>query len=396
VPELDAAGRKLGHRIEIYEEQARIIRRIFIEYLKGGSLSGIAYTLNEEGIPSPRAGTRHKRQGWGSSTIRAMLYNEKYAGVWRFKEREWVKIPGTNRRVPRARDASDVMCTERPELRIIDADLWDEVQIRLKAIKRKYTKTSRERVIAGNKSNYLLSGILVCGVCGAPMTIHGGAEIKYYRCADNRTKGTCDNGRSIREDVIRSRILQGIRERLMSDQGLDYVRKRVATELRDFSRRVEEELNQCKTRLARTEEQIQSLIRFIAQGERSDYVSTALRDLEGQARADKIELARLTQQAQTPLRLPSIQEVTALVFDLDSRLAEDPEAGRQLLRRWFQDQQIQIIPQGDGTCLAQGALLPLVILDAANNTAAKAPKKAKGPAEFRETLWSNICSGDRI
>ncbi|HWO23157.1 MAG TPA: hypothetical protein VNO30_30655 [Kofleriaceae bacterium] len=29
---------------------------------------------------SPRARTKHKRFGWGASTIRAILHNEKYAG----------------------------------------------------------------------------------------------------------------------------------------------------------------------------------------------------------------------------------------------------------------------------------------------------------------------------
>ena len=37
-----------------------------------------------------------------------MLYNERYAGTWRFKERQWVKVPGTNKRRPRPRAAEDV------------------------------------------------------------------------------------------------------------------------------------------------------------------------------------------------------------------------------------------------------------------------------------------------
>jgi hypothetical protein len=34
--------------------------------------------LNRDGIPSPRVGTRHTAFGWGASTIRAMLRNERY------------------------------------------------------------------------------------------------------------------------------------------------------------------------------------------------------------------------------------------------------------------------------------------------------------------------------
>src|SRR5687768_15493604 len=96
-------------------------------------------TLNREGIPSPRAGTRHKRMGWGASTIRAILHNERYAGVWKFKERQWVKAPGSNKRTPKQRDASEVITMERPELRIVDALTWQQTRQRLTAIRNRYT-----------------------------------------------------------------------------------------------------------------------------------------------------------------------------------------------------------------------------------------------------------------
>ena len=101
IPELDRYGRSIGSRIEVHDAEADIIKRIFDAYLAGHSLATIANTLNDEGLPSPRAGTRHKRWGWGPSTIRAMLYNERYAGIWRFKERQWVKVPGTSHRLSR-------------------------------------------------------------------------------------------------------------------------------------------------------------------------------------------------------------------------------------------------------------------------------------------------------
>src|SRR5689334_6050917 len=84
-----------------------------------------------------------KRFGWGASTSRAILYNERYAGVRRFKERQWVKVPGTNRRQPQPRNAVEVMTMERPELRIIEASVWTEVQARLAAIYRNYTPRAR-------------------------------------------------------------------------------------------------------------------------------------------------------------------------------------------------------------------------------------------------------------
>ena len=67
------------------------------------------HKLNQDGILSPRVGMRHKHTGWGSSTIRAMLHNERYIGIWKFKQRQWVKVPGANKRRPRKRDDSEVI-----------------------------------------------------------------------------------------------------------------------------------------------------------------------------------------------------------------------------------------------------------------------------------------------
>ena len=403
VADQDSYGHERGRRIEIHEEHAEIVRGIFTSYLQGSSLGKIARKLNEDGIPSPREASKskHKRKGWGSSTIRAMLYNDKYTGTWKFKQREWVKIPGTNRRIPRDRDISDVMVQERPELRIIDTDLWNGVQERLAAIRLKYTrKGNKERVVAGNKSSYLLTGLLVCGECKAPMTIHGGSEYKYYRCSDYRTKGRCQNGISIREEVVRTRILGAIRRQLRSKNGIRYVRARVAEQLGDLTRRMEKELRERKARLGRVEEKIGRLISYIAQGEQSDYVTRTLRQLEAEAKADKHEIDRLAESLRAPIRLPSIDDITALVFEIDNRLQQDPEAGRYVLKQWFADKEIRIIPRENGEVVAEGDLLPLVVLEAARRNALR---KKEGPrkkpsriSDLADPAWSNVGSGGRI
>ena len=86
-----------------------------------------------------------------------------------------------------------------------------------------------------------------------------------------------------------------------------------------------------------------------------------LRDLEAFARSEKAALAELAQEASRPLRLPSIEEVTALATDLEARLTEDPELGREALRRWLHEGRI-LVDQGPDGPTAQGELLPLMVL----------------------------------
>jgi site-specific DNA recombinase len=310
--------------------------------------------------------------GWGSSTIRAMLYNEKYAGVWRFKEREWVKVPGTNRRMPKARPADEVITLERPELRIVPAELWDPVRARLDATKKQYTKDDKGKQSVRNRGNYLLSGILVCDVCGTPLTIYGGSTRRYYKCGTHRSKGTCPNNMTVREDIARKAILGMIRDALMTPEGISHVRRKIAEHLRDFSKNLEKEIQEGRDRLARTTQRIKSLVSFIADGDRTEAVVSALRDLEVAAKKERAGIDRLVQESREPLHLPSIDEVTRMVFDLEARGEADPTATRAQLQRWHRSGEIRVRKRPDGVIEAWGDLLPLAIL--AEN---KDPKRSK-------------------
>ena len=65
--------------IQIVEEQAAIVQRIFQEYLSGKSTERIASDLRKEGVPC-----KSGEAAWDSTAIRYIISNEKYIGdsVW--------------------------------------------------------------------------------------------------------------------------------------------------------------------------------------------------------------------------------------------------------------------------------------------------------------------------
>ena len=117
-----------------------------------------------------------------------------------------------------------------------------------------------------------------------------------------------------------------------------------------------------------------------------------LRDLEAFARSEKAALAELAQEANRPIRLPSIDEVTALATDLEARLTDDPELGRAALRRWLHEGVIRV-DQGPNGPTAMGERLPLMVLV---DGAEKAERKSANPRKLKTPGESSFSRGSEV
>ncbi len=71
-------------------------------YADGHAYLSIAKILNDELIPSPRAKAKYKKKRhakfWRKTTVREILQNPAYVGVWTFGKKKWTKDPITRRR----------------------------------------------------------------------------------------------------------------------------------------------------------------------------------------------------------------------------------------------------------------------------------------------------------
>lgn len=320
-PITDKRGDISGHEIMIDAKTKRVVLRIFEEYAAGRSMSTIVRTLNREGVDSPRVGTRHQFAGWGVTTLHSMLRNERYIGVWRFRTTEWVKVPGTNKRRPRARPASEVIVTQRPDMAFVPLPLWAAVHQRL----------SLNHGSNGNRTRHLLSGFLVCARCEAPLTMHGsGPTNTYYCCSTYKVKGTCGNGASLRAKAVRAEMFAVIRSSLL---GSDELRKALdrQTSEHDLEPRIEE----VEHRLRTTELQIKRIIACVKDGDSFEYLRLAMEKLELTARSHKAQLQELRASAKRPLRKALAKDVAAAVDMVANANGEEVEHAKERLRRWL-------------------------------------------------------------
>lgn len=161
------------HKLVIDEECAKNVRRIFDLYLEGTALSQIAYTFNDEHIPTPSqiSGTgRNVCIIWKPSSIKHILKNEVYIGNMVQEKCKRINYK-LKKRIKN--DKNDWIRVENTHEPIIDKEKFYVVQDILKS-------KSETRV---KSRNLLLKGLVVCSDCGKKMgiTTHS-SDTVYMRC----------------------------------------------------------------------------------------------------------------------------------------------------------------------------------------------------------------------
>jgi len=156
VKALNAGTVTTGER-QVVPAEARIVERIFRDFIAGVSPKQIAKNLNREGIAGPFGGA------WSPSTIygnhqrgTGILNNELYVGRLVWNRLRYVKNPDTGKRVSRLNPTSDWMSRDVLELRIVPDDLWSAAKSRQKHM-RHAMKTAGAIGVA-KRPQYLFSG----------------------------------------------------------------------------------------------------------------------------------------------------------------------------------------------------------------------------------------------
>lgn len=192
-----AGGRCYGYRLEriadgsgrgytmavIDDKQAEVVRRIFAWRCEGWGLKKIAIELNNEGVPSPRAGKRGTGS-WAPSCVRSMIRNPRYRGVYVHGKIKKVRKAGVVSRVEA--DPGEVITLEVPEWRIVDDTIWSKAQEGFT------TRQERPRALHP-RAKYPLTGIARCGACDGPIGVANGRRkgrtCRSYACSNHHNRG---------------------------------------------------------------------------------------------------------------------------------------------------------------------------------------------------------------
>lgn len=171
--------------LQINEEEAAIIRRIYDMYVNQGyGATKISLMLNEEGLRTKRGSM------WSQNAISRILKNELYIGkVINGKEEVADFLTG----VRKSKDETEWNVVERPDLRIIDPDIFQKAQDVL-AGRYNAFNVSHER----QSNKHLFSTLIKCADCGysfrRTVQTYKNTYIRWV-CSGRNSKGTglCSN-----------------------------------------------------------------------------------------------------------------------------------------------------------------------------------------------------------
>ncbi len=305
-----------GGGIDVVEEEAAVVRRIFAAYVAGDTPRDIAASLNAAAVPGPRGGP------WAASTINGsrqrgngVLNTELYAGVKVWNRFDMKKDRRTGKRISRAIPPDQWKRVDVPRLRIVDEETWTAARARKLAAGAAHPTTLR-------RHPNLLSGLLRCVLCGGSYTIYSSGRLI---CTTHREKGeaACANRRTPSKAAVEAKVIEGLQQQLASPEA-------VATYVRTYhkaaaSRRASrlEATAPLQRRLGELERSIERVVDAIVRGSATAAMEARMMEMEKERLAVQAQLDGLAKASDTvELHPNSADAYIALIDQLRTTLAE--------------------------------------------------------------------------
>jgi site-specific DNA recombinase len=393
VASLDTRGER-----RINEAEAETVRKIFAAYRDGASPKRIALDLNKAGIAGPRGGA------WSASTINGnrdrgtgILNNELYVGRLVGNRLRYSKDPESGRRRSRPNDASAIVTTEVPHLRIVGDDLWQAARDRQARLSHRENPT--QEAAAGStpgafwskqRPRYLFSGLIRCGLC------RGGCSMisaTHFGCSTARNKGptACTNRLSVRRDHLENTVLDGLRERLMDPVLFEAFATEFTIEWNRLQASLAGDLTARQSELVRTKAQLEKLVDMLCNGAPVSAVKDRMQVLEERRIALEAELEAELENAVAPA--PRLHPNLTVVYRqkvaaLTEALAAEGGAGAMELVRGLIDE-IRMIPEAGATRIEiRGELAGILSLAFGSN--GKSPSLDAGALSVQVKMVAGI------
>ena len=267
------------------QKESELIKQVFEWYDNGTGMLRIAKNLNEMGVRTHRGNKIENR------TVEYWLNNPVYVGKIR-----WTPTGAINRDYHNA----DSLIVDGTHEALIDAELWERVQERMRKQKEHYRKYYKP----SDKISHWLVGISHCGICGGPLVNCSG-----YMYCNNRNKGTCPGNGSISIRVLENFVFNYL---------TDVINDKIPVDVSDFDTNSAPDTEMYQSMLRRAEIRMQRIKDAYENG-----IDT-LEEYSANKRKIQAEIDDISAQMQTEHNSPQADK-DELVRNLKVKIAESME-----------------------------------------------------------------------
>jgi hypothetical protein len=301
--------------LEVDPVAAPIVKEIFESSRRGNGLMEICKELNGRGITN-----RGRR--WQKNIVHYLLTNEAYTGtaVWGVKSKD--------------EKAQEPVRVEDAWPALVSRETFDLVQ---QGLHQRAPTVARPARVG---SQYLLSDLLRCGVCGKPYSAQGAksGQFAYYICGTlfREGAGTC-SARYLNAPRLETFVVEKIRERILNEETIVALVTLVAEEIDAMAGELSGRLEVVEAELSDVRKRLEKLYEAIETSELTlEVLSPRIMSLRH--REEQLEAAREdaeTQLEQRRVELPDTEEIARYVADFRDFLKDGTIPERKALIRNF-------------------------------------------------------------
>ena len=270
-------------KLDLDPTEAPVVHRMFDMASHSFGSKEIVKTLNAEGLKT-RLGFP-----WSKTVVHYMLCNETYTGVTIFNR---IK---KNEEVRKHNEPEKIIRVENTHPAIVEKETFEKVVALMKS---RAPRIMHPREVS---SDYLLSGIVYCGKCGAKLVGSSAKSGKffYYACQNylKRGKGICSCG-FVPPKKLEDAVIAKIRERVITKENLGKLVHDINEELIAAKGSLSDRIREQDLKIIEVNKRLQKLYNALETGQielpRIKDLRTQIDTLTGVKTALSAELAKET------------------------------------------------------------------------------------------------------
>ena len=312
-------------------ETAPVVREIFELYAhRGWSPGQIAKELNRRNI-----------EGWNgrsSSTVRAILRNPVYLGVFIWNRRRTEYDPQTGKRTLVPNPRRQWVVRFRPELALVSLDLWRAARRRMAQARFRHPLTGRKASYNQIRPTTLLSGTLFCGYCGRELVLtRSGADFRSFYCRSAKDGGRfdCQLASTKGVHIVEACLFQFLLDHLLTEKAVDQLVEKANRLLAELARQPRPDVAPLERELKQLDRKLQKLIHLIEEQDDADACRSLcqrVKQLERQKAQVLQQLRKLRRQSAPPPPPLDREQMHKLLARLQQLLQQDLPRAAQVLR----------------------------------------------------------------